>query len=86
MTTLGDAPGGAELIGSLTGAIETLALLYSGTSDDAANISLQAYVDRIAPELIEAVGADMAVRMLAIFSRAVMGEKHRIEAEGASRA
>jgi hypothetical protein len=82
---LKDAPGGAELIGSLTNAIETLALLYSGTSDDAAREHLQTYITRIEPGIVEAVGSDTAAKMLDIFRRAVIGEKHAIERGIASR-
>jgi hypothetical protein len=83
---LKDTPGGAQLIADLTEAIEKLALLYSGTPDDAAREHLQSYIDRIEPSIFAAVGADTAAKMLDVFRRAVMGEKHRIESSGASRA
>jgi hypothetical protein len=86
MTTLGNAPGGAELIDSLTGAIETLALLYSGTDDDRASAHLESYITKIKPSITEAVGADTAARMLDVFRCTVLGEKRRLESNGASRA
>jgi hypothetical protein len=86
MTTLGNAPGGKELIESLAKAIKDLALLYANTPDDRAQESLDGYVDRISPELIEAVGAGNAAKMLEAFRSAVLTEKHKIESAGTSRA
>jgi hypothetical protein len=86
MTTLGDAPGGAQLIQSLTDAVKKLALLYADTPDENAKAHLQTYIDKIKPELTEAVGAGTAAQLLAGFASAVMGLKHEIEAGGASRA
>jgi hypothetical protein len=86
MTTLRNAPGGANLIESLTQAIKDLSLLYANTPDDKAQASLKAYVDNIQPELTEAVGAGTAAKILEAFRSAVMTEKHKIESGGASRA
>jgi hypothetical protein len=86
MTMLKDAPGGVKLIESLTKAIRDLALLYACTDDNKAQASLKAYVERIEPELAAAVGAGPARIILDAFVSAVMGEKHKIEARGASRA
>ena len=86
MTTLGDAPGGAQLIESLTDAVKTLSLAYAGTPDEEAKAHLQTYIDKIQPELMEAVGAGTAAKILEAFASAVMGRKHEIEAGGASRA
>jgi hypothetical protein len=85
MTTLGDAPGGAELIASLTEAIEQLALLFAFTPDDKAEAALMAYCDRLEPEFTEAVGAETAAKMLDVLASAVMTEKHAIERGIASR-
>ena len=86
MTALGEAPGGAPLIKSLTEAIADLSLLYAGTDDNKAQASLKSYVDSIEPEHVAAVGALPARVILEAFASAVMGEKHKIEAGGASRA
>jgi hypothetical protein len=86
MTTLGDAPGGAHLIQSLTEAVKTLSLVYAGTPDEEAKAHLQTYIDKIQPELTEAVGAGTAVKILDAFASAVMGRKREIEVGGASRA
>jgi hypothetical protein len=86
MNTLGDAPGGAQLIQSLTDAVKKLALLYAGTPDEKAKAHLQTYVDKIQSELTEAVGAGTAAKLLEGFASAVMGLKLEIEAGGASRA
>ena len=63
-----------------------LSLCFAATPDDAAQASLQAYVARIKPALVAAVGADAAATILEAFASAVMTEKRRIEAGGASRA
>jgi hypothetical protein len=86
MTTLGEAPGGPQLIKSLIEAVKTLALLYAGTPDENAKAHLETYVDKIQPELAEAVGAGTAAKLLEGFTSAVLGTKHEIEAQGASRA
>jgi hypothetical protein len=86
MMLLNDAPGGARLIESLTKAIADLSLLYAGTNDHAARASLDGYVESIEPELVAGVGAGPARIILEAFASAVMGEKHKIEAQGASRA
>lgn len=83
---LGEAPGGAKLIESHTQAIKDLSLLYANTPDDKAQASLKACIDKIQAELSEAVGAGTAAKILEAFASAVMGEKHKIEALGASRA
>ena len=70
----------------LISAVKELTLLYASTPDDRAQASLQAYVAKIMPELTEAIGADLAAKTLEVFVGAVMDEKHRIEAAGASRA
>jgi hypothetical protein len=86
MTTLGDAPGGAQLIEDLTRAIKDLSLLYAHTPDERAQASLKAYVERIEPQLVADVGAGPARVILEAFASAVMTEKHKIESGGASRA
>ena len=83
---LKDAPGGAGLIESLTNAVKDLSLLYAHSPDDIARASLEAYIDKVKPELSEAVGAGTAANILEAFASAVMGRKHEIEAGGASRA
>lgn len=83
---LKDAPGGAALIESLTEAIKDLSLLYAGTPDERAKASLKSYVAGIESELIAGVGAGPAKIMLEAFAAAVMGEKHRVESDGTSRA
>jgi hypothetical protein len=83
---LKDAPGGPQLIESLTKAIKDLSLLYAFTDDDKAQASLKAYVETIEPQLIAGVGAGPAMVILDAFASAVMGEKHKIEVNGASRA
>lgn len=86
MTTLGDAPGAAQLIQSLTDAVKKFALLYAGTPDEKARAHLQTYIDEIQPELTQAIGAGTAAKLLEGFASAVRGLKHEIEARGASRA
>ena len=83
---LKDAPGGASLIASLTEAVKDLALLYAATPDMRAQASLKAYINRIEPELAAAVGPGNARVILDTFAATVMSEKHRHEAQGASRA
>jgi len=83
---LKDVPGGPALIARLTQAMKGLSLLYAGTPDEKAQASLKEYVDAIRPDLVASVGANNANKMLEAFTSAVMGEKHRIEAAGASRA
>jgi len=85
-TTLGNATGGAQLIESLIEAVKTFGLLYAATPDERAKAHLQTYVDKIRPELSEAVGAGTAAQILEGFTVAVMGLKHEIESGGASRA
>jgi hypothetical protein len=65
MTTFEDAPGGAQLIKSLTEAVKKLSLLYAYTPDEEAKAHLQTYIDKIQPELTEAVGAGTAAKLLA---------------------
>jgi hypothetical protein len=86
MTTLGEAPGGPVLIEALTKAIADFSLLYAGTPDRKALPHLESYIGRIEPTIIEAVGAGPAKIILEAFASAVIGEKHRHEANGASRA
>jgi hypothetical protein len=86
MTTLGDAPGGADLIEAMLEAIRNLSLAYAGTPDARASASLKSYINRVRPTLTEAVGPCTAERLLDTFRAAVMGRKHEIEAGGASRA
>jgi hypothetical protein len=86
MTTLADAPGGPELIQSLTKAIRDLSLLYAFTDDDKAEESLKSYVESIEPDLAAGVGAGPARIILDAFAATVMTEKHKIETNGASRA
>jgi hypothetical protein len=83
---LKDAPGGAQLIDSLTEAIKTLSLLYAGTPDDKASEHLQSYLDRIEPGIIGTIGPVSTAKMLDIFRRTVLSEKRRLESGGASRA
>lgn len=83
---LKDAPGGPSLIDSLTTAINDLSLLYASTPDDRAQDSLKEFIERVEAELITGVGAGPARTILEAFASAVMGEKHKIEAAGASRA
>jgi hypothetical protein len=85
-TTLGAVPGGPELIDSLTKAIADFSLLYAGTPDERARPHLESYIGRIEPSIVEAVGAGPAKIILQAFASAVMGEKHRHEVRGASRA
>lgn len=81
-----DAPGGREFVNSLVGAIKDFALLYAGTPDDCAVPHLESYIEAIRPTVIGSVGPRMAETILDTFSAAVIGEKHRIESAGASRA
>jgi hypothetical protein len=85
-TLLGDAPGGAALIDSLTDAVRTLALLYANTPDARALPHLQSYIDAIEPSLVEAVGPDKAQVILNALRRAVMGYKHELESKGGGNA
>jgi hypothetical protein len=80
--TLGEAPGGPVLIEALTQAIKD----HAGTPTDKARLHLETYISAIEPTIIEAVGAGPAQVILEAFASAVMGEKHKIEAGGASRA
>ena len=82
---LKDAPGGAQLIETLTEAVKTLSLAYAGTPDDRAGPHLEGYLNSIEPCIIEAVGAAKAQVLLEVFRLAVMGRKHEIEAQGTSR-
>jgi hypothetical protein len=84
--TLGEAPGGAQMIESLLEAMKTLSLGYAGTPDEAAKVNLQTYIDNVRPTLAEALGADTAAKILEAFGEAVMSLKQQIEATGASRA
>jgi hypothetical protein len=72
----------------LISAIKELSLLYANTPNDKTEASLQDYVNKIMPELTEAIGADLAAKTLEVFALAVMSRKHEIEAGGggASRA
>jgi hypothetical protein len=84
--TLGEAPGGAVLIESLINAIKDFSLLYAATPDDRARPHLESYIGSIEPSIIEAVGAGNARVILDTFAATVMGEKHKHEAQGVSRA
>jgi hypothetical protein len=86
MTTLGDAPGGAQFIESLISAVRTFALLYANTPDARALPHLQDYVASIEPAVAEAIGAGQAAKVLEAFRGVVMTEKHKRESGGASRA
>ena len=86
MTTLGDAPGGAQFIENLIGAIKTLALLYANTPDARALPHLQDYIASIEPTVAEAIGAGPTGKVMGAFRSAVMTEKRKIRSGGASRA
>jgi hypothetical protein len=83
---LKDAPGGVGFIKSLENAAKDLSLLYACTPDSKAQASLDEYLKRIEPGLIEAVGAGPAKIICAGFRSAVMAEKRKIEACESSRA
>jgi hypothetical protein len=84
---LTDAPGGRYLIAALTEAAKDLSLIYANSPDDRAQASLRAYLERIRPELVGAVGTGPATQIILDgFASAVMSEKRRMEAEGVSRA
>ncbi|PAY05442.1 hypothetical protein CK489_29095 [Bradyrhizobium sp. UFLA03-84] len=86
MMLLKDKSGAARLIESLTRAARDFSLLYAFTDDESARVHLAGYVERIRPGIVEAVGSDNAATALDAFVAAVIGEKHRIENVGASRA
>jgi hypothetical protein len=71
---------------SLIEATKALALLYAATPDAAAEESLKAYIDRIRPDIVDALGASTATKLLEIFSKVVLSEKRRLESVGISRA
>lgn len=81
-----DAPGEPKFVYSLIEAVKSLSLLYAGTPDDRARTSLEEFIGRIEPGIVEAVGATKAPILLDGLRRAVLGRKHEIEAGGASRA
>jgi hypothetical protein len=80
--TLGQAPGGAEFIGHLMHAVQTLGLLYANSPDSRALVHLETYVSSIEGSLVEAVGANKAPIILSALRGAVMGRKHEIESGG----
>jgi hypothetical protein len=84
MTTLGEAPGGPQLIESLTNAIKDLSLLYAGTPDDRARPHLESYLNSIETGIVDAVGASKAPTILDGMRRAVMTRKWEIEAGSGS--
>jgi hypothetical protein len=86
MSTLGEASGGAVLIGALVEAIKDYSLLYAGAPDISARDHFETYIAAIEPTIIKAVGAKTAPKLLDALRGAVMGRKHEIETNGASRA
>jgi hypothetical protein len=86
MTTLQEAPGGEMLIGALVNAVKDFSLVYANTPDANARQHFETYLAAIEPSLTKAVGAKTAPKLLDALRGAVMGEKHKIEATGASRA
>jgi len=85
MTTLGEAPGGAQFIESLTGVVKQLGLLYAHTPDERAQSSLDGYIERIGDAIVEAVGAKTAPKLLEALRCAVMSRKKEIENSPTSR-
>jgi hypothetical protein len=81
--TLGNAPGGAVLIEELTKAVADMGLVYAGTPDERAELSLQDFATRIESTLVDAVGATAATKILEAFCAAVRGRKREIESKGA---
>ena len=82
MITLKDVPGGMKFAERLAAAVDDLSLAFANTPDVGATLQLDEYLRRIAPGIIDAVGAGNAPMWLDAFRRAVMARKHEIEAAG----
>ena len=82
MTTLKDVPGGMKFADCLARAVDDLSLAFASAPDERATLQLDDYLKRIAPGIIDAVGAGNAPMWLDAFRRAVMARKHEIEAAG----
>jgi hypothetical protein len=77
---LGDAPGARDFVNRLVNAAENIAIAEAGNPDAEVRTRLDQLAGKLKRDLAPEIGEVAAARIVEVFCRAIMSEKHEREA------